>query len=137
MVADLRFQTIFSDRHFVRCALAGGAPAFVVRLCGRYVAVAGQVFDLHDVHAGVKQERGCCGPNAWPNAFHDLFTSDSLSRSALGSLLKYSFRMVHMVRGSMAVVANSSVWECRRGRKSGPRVSSARWTYPWMACAAM
>jgi hypothetical protein len=25
-----------------------------------------------------------------------------------------------MVRGSIAVAAKSSVWECRRGRKSGP-----------------
>jgi hypothetical protein len=41
-----------------------------------------------------------------------------------------------MVRGSMAVAANSSVWECRRGRKSGPLAISARGKYSWIAWAA-
>ncbi len=51
-------RSFFSEWHFVRSALAGGAPAFVVNLSGRYVPVAEQLFDLHNIDAGIEQERG-------------------------------------------------------------------------------
>jgi hypothetical protein len=81
-------------------------PAFVVNLVGRYVLVAKQFFDLHDVHTGVEQERAREECGVYTHSITLLPCGNSLSRSALGSLLlKYSFRMVHMVRGSMAVGA--------------------------------
>ncbi len=48
---DMLRACAISQRHLVRCALACGAPPFVVNLSGCYVAVAEQFFDLHDVHA--------------------------------------------------------------------------------------
>ena len=38
----------------MRGTFAGGAPAFVVDLGSGHVPVAEQLFDLHDVHAGVE-----------------------------------------------------------------------------------
>ena len=67
-------RSIFSERHLVRGAFAGGAPAFVVNLGGGHVAVAEQFLDLHDVHAGVEQERGRRSPKRMRrvDAFHHL-----------------------------------------------------------------
>ena len=62
------------ERHFVRRAFAGCTPALVVNLGGRYVAVAEQLFYLHDVYSGVEEERGRRSPQRMRrvDAFHHL-----------------------------------------------------------------
>jgi len=56
----------------MRGAFARRASAFVVNLGGSHVPMPEQLFDLHDVHAGVEQERGRGGAQRmWRvDAFH-------------------------------------------------------------------
>jgi hypothetical protein len=75
----------------MRGALAGGPAPFVVNLGGGHMPVTQQLFHFHNVHAGIKQERGGGGAQRGRrvHAFGGFFPDGNFrSRSALGTLLK-------------------------------------------------